>query len=215
MTSTFQFVSGKNASEDSGNILNFSKRTSGPVYRTLRFNPSTSTTSKIWPGFLVDSLTRHSSVEPIIQIPDSDTTRKLTLDWLSLDMVIIEPDTTLGFTDCSSIILFWVEIEIRLSEIRLTFSITVLTLGINLPWTLSNFSSEEEGFPGIETLGLPVDGCYQLGLITGADKLSKWFMEIAENAQSNIKLAKYEILENETEVKVMGQSIYEDYSRNS
>ena len=57
------------------------------------------------------------------------------------------------------------------------------------------------------------NGYYQLGLITGADKLSKWFMEIAENAQSNITSAKYEILENETEVKVMGQSIYEDYSK--
>ncbi len=57
------------------------------------------------------------------------------------------------------------------------------------------------------------NGYYQLGLITSADKLSKWFMEIAENAQSNITSAKYEILENETEVKVMGQSIYEDYSK--
>jgi len=57
------------------------------------------------------------------------------------------------------------------------------------------------------------NGYYQLGLITGADKLSKWFMEIAENAQSNMTSAKYEILENETEVKVMGQSIYEDYSK--
>ena len=57
------------------------------------------------------------------------------------------------------------------------------------------------------------NGYYQLGLITSADKLSKWFMEIAENAQSNIRSAKYEILENEVEVKVMGQSIYEDYSK--
>ena len=57
------------------------------------------------------------------------------------------------------------------------------------------------------------NGYYQLGLITSADKLSKWFMEIAENAQLNITSAKYEILENETEVKVMGQSIYEDYSK--
>jgi putative membrane protein len=57
------------------------------------------------------------------------------------------------------------------------------------------------------------NGYYQLGLITSADKLSKWFMEIAENAQSNITSAKYEILENEVEVKVMGQSIYEDYSK--
>ena len=38
-------------------------------------------------------------------------------------------------------------------------------------------------------------------------------MKIAEDAQSNIKSAKYEILENETVVKVMGQSIYEDYSK--
>ena len=57
------------------------------------------------------------------------------------------------------------------------------------------------------------NGYYQLGLITSGDKLSKWFMEIAEKAQTNIKVAKYEILENETEVKVMGQSIYEDYSK--
>jgi len=57
------------------------------------------------------------------------------------------------------------------------------------------------------------NGYYQLGLITSADKLSNWFMKIAENAQSNIALAKYEILETETEVKVMGKSIYEDYSK--
>jgi len=57
------------------------------------------------------------------------------------------------------------------------------------------------------------NGYYQLGLITSGDKLSNWFIEIAKKAQSNIKLAKYEILENETEVKVMGQSIYEDYSK--
>ena len=54
---------------------------------------------------------------------------------------------------------------------------------------------------------------YQLGLITSGDKLSKWFMEIAQNAESKIKTAKYEILENETKVRVMGQSIYEDYSK--
>ena len=57
------------------------------------------------------------------------------------------------------------------------------------------------------------NGYYQLGLITSGDKLSNWFIEIAKKAQSNIKLAKYEILENETELKVMGQSIYEDYSK--
>ena len=38
-------------------------------------------------------------------------------------------------------------------------------------------------------------------------------MEIAEKAELDIKSAKYEILENETIVRVMGQSIYEDYSK--
>ena len=57
------------------------------------------------------------------------------------------------------------------------------------------------------------NGYYQLGLITSADKLSKWFFEITKSAEANITSAKFEILENETKVKVMGQSIYEDYSK--
>ena len=57
------------------------------------------------------------------------------------------------------------------------------------------------------------NGYYQLGLITSADKLSKWFLEIAEKAETAITAAKFEILENQSQVKVMGQSIYEDYSK--
>jgi len=57
------------------------------------------------------------------------------------------------------------------------------------------------------------NGYYQLGLITSADKLSKWLLEIAKNAEETITSAKFEILENETKVKVMGQDIYEDYSK--
>jgi len=57
------------------------------------------------------------------------------------------------------------------------------------------------------------NGYYQLGLITSAEKLSKWFFKIAKNAEANITTAKFEILENETNVKVMGQGIYEDYSK--
>ena len=57
------------------------------------------------------------------------------------------------------------------------------------------------------------NGYYQLGLITGADKLSKWLFEIAKKAESEISTAKYEILENQTEVKIMGQGIFEDYSK--
>lgn len=57
------------------------------------------------------------------------------------------------------------------------------------------------------------NGYYQLGLITGADKLAGWLMEIAVMAESKTSSARYEILENETDVKIMGQSIFEDYSR--
>ncbi len=57
------------------------------------------------------------------------------------------------------------------------------------------------------------NGYYQLGLITEAEKLGKWFIDIAENAEKNIASAKFEILENIAEVKVMGQGIYEDYSK--
>jgi putative membrane protein len=57
------------------------------------------------------------------------------------------------------------------------------------------------------------NGYYQLGLITGAEKLSKWFLEIAKNAEAKTTSARYEILENRTEVKIMGQGIFEDYSK--
>ncbi len=57
------------------------------------------------------------------------------------------------------------------------------------------------------------NGYYQLGLITGAEKLSKWFLDIAKIAETKITSAKYEILENQTDVKIMGQGIFEDYSK--
>ena len=56
------------------------------------------------------------------------------------------------------------------------------------------------------------NGYYQLGLITSADKLSKWFLEIAKKSETTTN-ARFEILENETNVMVMGQEIYEDYSK--
>ncbi len=52
-----------------------------------------------------------------------------------------------------------------------------------------------------------------MGLITSADKLSEWLLEIAGKAERKIVVAKYEILENQTEVKIMGQGIFEDYSK--
>jgi putative membrane protein len=57
------------------------------------------------------------------------------------------------------------------------------------------------------------NGYYQLGLITGSEKLSKWFLDLAKNAETKTTSAKYEILENQTDVKIMGQGIFEDYSK--
>ena len=57
------------------------------------------------------------------------------------------------------------------------------------------------------------NGYYHLGLITGAEKLSSWLLEIAKKSETNIGEGKYEILENQTEVKIMGEGIYEDYSK--
>ncbi|MCH7967582.1 MAG: DUF2070 family protein [Thaumarchaeota archaeon] len=57
------------------------------------------------------------------------------------------------------------------------------------------------------------NGYYQLGLMTDSEKLSKWFLSIATNAETKTTSAKYEILENQADVKIMGQSIFEDFSK--
>ena len=57
------------------------------------------------------------------------------------------------------------------------------------------------------------NGYYQLGLITSAEKLAKWYLEVAKNAEKSMMHGVFEIIESETTVRVMGQSIYEDYSK--
>jgi len=57
------------------------------------------------------------------------------------------------------------------------------------------------------------NGYYQLGLITDSEKLSKWFLDIAKIAETKTTAAKYEILENQADVKIMGQGIFEDFSK--
>ena len=56
------------------------------------------------------------------------------------------------------------------------------------------------------------NGYYQLGFVTDAETLSSWYFEIAQNSEKNIQPAKFEIIENKTNVKVMGPKIFEDYS---
>lgn len=57
------------------------------------------------------------------------------------------------------------------------------------------------------------NGYYQLGLVTSPDELSKWFLKIAKRAEENMASAKFEILESEADVKVMGPQIFEDFSK--
>jgi putative membrane protein len=56
------------------------------------------------------------------------------------------------------------------------------------------------------------NGYYQLGFITDPQMLSSWYLEIAKNSEKNIRPAKFEIIENQTNVKVMGPKIFEDFS---
>ncbi len=57
------------------------------------------------------------------------------------------------------------------------------------------------------------NGYYQLGLITSADKITEWLLDIAKRAEKSTHAAKFEILENKTDVRVMGQGIFKDYSK--
>ncbi len=57
------------------------------------------------------------------------------------------------------------------------------------------------------------NGYYQFGAITDFKKIANWYLEIAKKAEAKILPAKIEILENKTDVKVMGPKIFEDYSK--
>jgi putative membrane protein len=57
------------------------------------------------------------------------------------------------------------------------------------------------------------NGYYQFGLVTKPQDMATWYLEIAKESEKNIELASFEILENETNVKVMGPTIFRDYSR--
>ncbi|MCE2498346.1 MAG: DUF2070 family protein [Nitrosopumilaceae archaeon] len=57
------------------------------------------------------------------------------------------------------------------------------------------------------------NGYYHLGLVTPAERLSGWFEELASAAERDTSAASYEILENEAVIRVMGSSIFDDYSK--
>ena len=44
-------------------------------------------------------------------------------------------------------------------------------------------------------------------------ELSNWYFDLAQKAESKIKEGEFEILEHQTNVKVMGPTIFSDYSK--
>jgi putative membrane protein len=57
------------------------------------------------------------------------------------------------------------------------------------------------------------NGYYQFGFVTKPEDMANWYLQIAKESEKNIESASFEILENETNVKVMGPSIFRDYSK--
>ena len=56
-------------------------------------------------------------------------------------------------------------------------------------------------------------GYYPFGIIAKSKDVADWYLNIAKKADATIKPAKFEILEKETEVKIMGPKIFEDFSK--
>ena len=50
-------------------------------------------------------------------------------------------------------------------------------------------------------------------MVTKPQDMANWYLEIAKESEKNIESASFEILENEANVKVMGPTIFRDYSR--
>ena len=57
------------------------------------------------------------------------------------------------------------------------------------------------------------NGYYQLGSITESESLANWCLSIAKQAEKNIVTGKFEILESQAKVRVMGTGIFEHLSR--
>ena len=50
-------------------------------------------------------------------------------------------------------------------------------------------------------------------MLSKPNDLANWYLELAKNAESKIKEGTFEVLEHQTNVKVMGPTIFSDYSK--
>ena len=55
------------------------------------------------------------------------------------------------------------------------------------------------------------NGYFQLGMISKPTQLANWYLELAQKAEKQMNDCSFEILENQSKVKVMGSDIYADY----
>ena len=57
------------------------------------------------------------------------------------------------------------------------------------------------------------NGYHQLGVLSKPSELSNWYFDLAKQAEEKIKESTFEVLEHQTNVKVMGPTIFSDYSK--
>jgi len=57
------------------------------------------------------------------------------------------------------------------------------------------------------------NGYHQLGVLSKPPELSNWYFDLAKQAEEKIKEGEFEVLEHQTNVKVMGPTIFSDYSK--
>lgn len=57
------------------------------------------------------------------------------------------------------------------------------------------------------------NGYYQFGIVSKPRDVARWYLDVAKKAERKIEPASFEILEHATDAKVMGPTIYRDYSR--
>ncbi len=56
-------------------------------------------------------------------------------------------------------------------------------------------------------------GYFEFGSLVKADDANSWFLQLARKAEQNVSTASFELLAQETRVKVMGTKQFEDYSK--
>ncbi len=56
-------------------------------------------------------------------------------------------------------------------------------------------------------------GYFEFGSLAKADDAKSWFLQLARKAEQNLSAASFELLAQETNVKVMGTKQFEDYSK--